>query len=200
MTAYASAATAFAALVHALPDEAWEGPGLGEWDMRALVGHTSRSLTTVSAYLRTTAERADAVSAADYYARIRAVAATMGTADVVERGRQAGRDLGADPATAVAALVRNALDDLAAVEDPLIQVIGGMGIRLSDYLPTRTFELAVHGLDIARASGVSFALPQDVLTEATTLAAEIAVAEGVGPSVLLALTGRAALPEHFSVV
>ncbi len=200
MTAYASAAKAFAALVRALPAESWDGPGLGEWDMRALVGHTSRSLTTVSTYLRTTAEHADALSAADYYARIRDVAATMGTADVVARGRQAGRDLGADPAAAVDALVRTALDDLAAVEDPLIKVIGGMGIRLSDYLPTRTFELAVHGLDISRASGVSFALPQDVLTEAATLAAHICVAEGVGESVLLALTGRGALPEHFSVV
>ena len=29
----------------------WERPGLGEWDIRALVGHTSRSLLTVEIYL-----------------------------------------------------------------------------------------------------------------------------------------------------
>ena len=29
----------------------WDRPGLGEWDLRALVGHTSRSLLTVESYL-----------------------------------------------------------------------------------------------------------------------------------------------------
>ncbi|MDT5335177.1 MAG: hypothetical protein QOD90_682, partial [Mycobacterium sp.] len=45
---YTSAARAFAGLVRAIPESAWEGPGLGEWDLRALVGHMSRSLITVS--------------------------------------------------------------------------------------------------------------------------------------------------------
>ena len=36
-------------------------------------------------------------------------------------------------------------------DDPVISTIFG-GMRLSDYLPTRTFELVVHGLDIARAA------------------------------------------------
>jgi hypothetical protein len=76
----------------------------------------------------------------------------------------------------------------------------GAGIRLHTYLPTRMFELAVHGLDIARAVGVSFALPADVLEETTALAARIAVAEGHGETVLLALTGRAGLPSSFSAV
>lgn len=52
-TVFASAAAAFARLVRAVPETAWDGPGLGEWDLRALVGHTSRSLITVSDYLRT---------------------------------------------------------------------------------------------------------------------------------------------------
>jgi len=82
----------------------------------------------------------------------------------------------------------------------LITVIGGAGIRLHTYLPTRTFELAVHGLDIARAIGITFDLPADVLEEATALATRIAVAEGHGQAVLLALTGRAGLPQPFSIV
>ena len=109
---------------------------------------------------------------------------------VVERGRQAGRDLGDDPAATVDALVSRVLDELSEAGDPLIEVIGGAGIRLHTYLPTRTFELAVHGLDIARAVDISFQLPADVLEEATGLAARIAVAEGHGQTVLLALTGR----------
>ncbi|MGZ5364794.1 MAG: mycothiol maleylpyruvate isomerase, partial [Mycobacterium sp.] len=47
---FTSAARSFAALVHEIPAGAWGEPGLGEWDVRALVGHTSRSLTTVRSY------------------------------------------------------------------------------------------------------------------------------------------------------
>ena len=92
------------------------------------------------------------------------------------------------------------LDELADAGNPLITVIGGAGIRLHTYLPTRTFELAVHGLDIARAVGISYTPPADVLEEATVLAARIAAAEGHGATVLLALTGRSELPPSFSVV
>ena len=81
---------------------------------------------------------------------------SAGADAIVERGRQAGRDLGADPAGTIDELVERVLGELARTDDPLIEVIGGLGIRLHTYLPTRTFELAVHGLDIARATGLSF--------------------------------------------
>ena len=197
---FTQAAASFADLVRRIPADAWDGPGLGEWDLRALVGHTSRSLITVSTYVRTTAAREDLTGAVDYYVQMRDYASTLGAADVVERGRQAGRDLGAAPADAVDALVRRALEDLATVDDPLIEVIGGLGIRLSGYLPTRTFELAVHGTDIARATGIDFSPPPDVLADAAALATRIGVALGHGPSLLLALTGRDDLPPGFSVV
>ncbi len=58
----------------------------------------------------------------------------------------------------------------------------------------------MHGLDIARATGLSFDLPADVLEEATVLAARIAVLTGRGDDLLMALTGRTALPPSFSVV
>jgi hypothetical protein len=168
--------------------------------VRSLVGHASRSLITVSTYLRQPAEREDVTSPQDYYAQIREYASKLGAADVVERGRQAGRDLGDDPAATVDGLLQRVVDDLSDAGDPLIAVIGGLGIRLHSYLPTRTFELAVHGLDIARAVDISLPLPADVLEEATVLAARIAVVEGHGQTVLLALTGRAELPSPFSIV
>jgi hypothetical protein len=195
-----SAASCFVDLVASIPAGALDGPGLGEWDLRALVGHTSRSLSTVSTYLRTPAHREDLADARAYYAFARQFAAQAGGAAIVERGRQAGRDLGVDPAAAVQALVERARQDLVGVDDPLIEVIGGQGIRLSQYLPTRTFELAVHCLDIARATGLPLTLPADVLTEAVRLAAGTAVTLGLGETLLLALTGRAALPVDFSVV
>jgi uncharacterized protein (TIGR03083 family) len=198
--AFASAARSFAGLVRQIPAEAWDGPGLGEWDLRALVGHTSRSLITVSAYLQEPAEHEDITTPQQYYAMVNPSALGLDPADVVERGRQAGRDLGDDPAGAVDALVSRVLDELAVAGDPLITVLGGAGIRLHTYLPTRTFELAVHSLDIARAVGISLILPSDVLDEALVLASGIAVAAGQGETVLLALTGRTTLPPSFSVV
>ncbi|MGA5463313.1 maleylpyruvate isomerase family mycothiol-dependent enzyme [Mycobacterium sp. NPDC050041] len=195
-----SAAESFAELVAKIPAGAWEGPGLGEWDLRALVGHTSRSLTTVSTYLKTTARREDLRDPQEYYVFARRFATQAGGAAVLERGRQAGRDLGPDPAAAVEALVRQARRDLDGVDDRLIEVIGGQGIRLFSYLPTRTFELAVHGLDIARAVGVDHPLPGDVLGAAVRLAADTAVTLGDGETLLLALTGRTPLPASFSVV
>ncbi len=197
---FTSAARAFATLVREIPHSRWTGPGLGEWDLRALVGHTSRSLITVSSYLQTTAQREDIASAQDYYALIRDTAWIAGPSEIVERGRQAGRDLGEHPAATIDALAERALADVAAVEDPLITVIGGLGIRLHTYLPTRVFELAVHSLDIVRATGIEFRLPPAVLDAATTLAARIAVTLGDGETVLTALTGRSALPPSFSVV
>jgi uncharacterized protein (TIGR03083 family) len=197
---FASAASSFADLVHRIPASGWNGPGLGEWDLRSLVGHTSRSLITVSTYLQTPAEHEDITTPQGYYARVNPSALGIDPADVVERGRAAGRDLGDDPAAAVDALMSQALADVADSGDPLIKVIGGAGIRLHTYLPTRTFELAVHGLDIARAVGIALELPPDVIEDALVLAARIAGAEGHGEAVLLALTGRVALPVSFSIV
>ena len=200
ITVFEAAARGFAGLGRRIPGDRWDGPGLGAWDLRSLVGHTSRSLVTVSTYLHTTAAREDIATPQDYYLRIREVAASAGADAIVERGRQAGRDLGVDPAAAIDEHVERVLDELARTDNPLIAVIGGLGIRLHTYLPTRTFELAVHGLDIARATGLSFDLPDDVLDEAMVLAARIGVATGDGETLLLALTGRAALPASFSVV
>jgi uncharacterized protein (TIGR03083 family) len=197
---FATAARSFVALVGQVPATAWGGPGLGEWDLRSLVGHTSRSLITVSTYLRTTAAREDVTSAAEYYVKVTPAALGIDPAAVAERGRQAGRDLGEDPAATVRSLAERALADVDAAGDPLIEVIGGLGIRLRTYLPTRTFELAVHGLDIARAAGGGYAPPSDVLAEAMRLAADVAVISGHGSQVLLALTGRSALPPDFSIV
>lgn len=200
LAAFTSAAHSFAGLVHDIPEDRWDGPGLGEWDLRSLVGHASRSLITVSTYLQQPAETEDIATPHEYYVRVNPAALGLAPEGVVERGRQAGRDLGDDPAAAVDGLVARVLDELADVGDPLITVIGGAGIRLHSYLPTRTFELAVHGLDIARAVGISLTLPADVLDEATGLAARVAVAEGHGETVLMALAGRDELPASFSIV
>ncbi|HEX5813429.1 MAG TPA: maleylpyruvate isomerase N-terminal domain-containing protein [Pseudonocardia sp.] len=198
-TTFLAAAGTVADLVDAIPDTAWDGPGLGEWDLRALVGHTSRSLITVVTYLGQPAATEEVGTPEAYYAMI-ARAGGASSPGVAERGRAAGAALGDEPAVAFRALQADATAalDRATDDDLLTTIVGGM--RLAAYLPTRTFELTVHGADIAAATGLPVTFPPAVLAEAAALAARTAVELGRGPAVLAALTGRVALPPGFSVV
>lgn len=83
-------------------------------------------------------------------------------------------------------------------DDIVTTPVGGMGVP--DWLPTPTFELAVHGMDIGTAAGVSFELPEPVPSEAATLAARIAVSAGRGLGLRRAMTGRGTLPAGFTAV
>ena len=193
---FAEAAQAFVELVRAVPPDAWDGPGLGEWDLRSLVGHTSRSLITVETYLSQPANREDVVSAAAYYAAI----STIDPAAVAGRGREAGRALGDDPVAAIQSLVTRVLGVVERAENPLITSAAG-GVRLRTYLPTRTFELVVHGLDIAAAANLPAPdYGYTLLSEVAEVAARAAVLQGRGLELIRALTSRAPLPDGFSVV
>jgi uncharacterized protein (TIGR03083 family) len=181
----------------ALVGDRWDRPGLGEWDTRALVGHTSRSLVTVETYLARPAAAAEMASAADYFCATSAAAA--GPA-VVARGRDAGAALGADPAAAVAEIAARVLA-LVDTQDgsELVTTIAG-GMRLGDYLPTRTFELVVHTADLATALGVPPDVPATSAAQALHIITDLAVANGLAGPLLLAATGRPGLPAGFSVL
>ena len=195
---YAAAARAFTDLVTQLPATAYDGPGLGDWDLRSLVGHTARALVTVRTYLDQPADEAALGSAAEYLERATGTGAATDPAAVLERGRAAGAALGDDPAAFVRELVDEVLAKVAGFGDGYVLTTVAGPMRLVDYLPTRTFELVVHGLDIARATGVEATYPEPVIAQAVTLAGQVAVRTGRGPDLLLALTGRQ--PLGFSVV
>jgi hypothetical protein len=181
----------------ALVDERWEHPGLGEWDVRALVGHTSRSLLTVEKYLAQPATDVDVAAAVDYFRQTRTIAA--GPA-VAARGRDAGAALGVDPSAAVAEISARVLPLVEGrTGSELVTTIAG-GMRLADYLPTRTFELAVHTTDLASALGVSPDVPETAARQALGLVTELAVEDGRAGPLLLAATGRPGLPSGFSVL
>jgi uncharacterized protein (TIGR03083 family) len=175
----------------------WTAPGLGEWDVRALVGHTSRSLLTVEQYLSSPAEAVDLPTAVDYYRATREMA--RGDA-VAQRGRDAGTALGDDPPAAVAEIAARVVP-LVERQEPraLLTTIAG-GMRLADYLPTRTFELAVHTADLAAALDLPLAVPPTAAAQALRLLADLAVDDGQAGPLLLALTGRRALPAGFSLL
>jgi uncharacterized protein (TIGR03083 family) len=193
---FAEAARALTGLVDQIRPDQWEQPGLGEWDLRSLVGHASRSLITVETYLDRPAEREDIPDPVGYVLLV----GQVDPASVVERGREAGRGLGDDPAGFVRATVERVLPLVEREDDRVIQTLLG-GMRLSSYLPTRAFELVVHGLDIARAAGLAEPpYSEEVLREVLELAAGVAARSNRGPELLLALTGRRQLSAGFSVV
>jgi len=80
----------------------------------------------------------------------------------------------------------------------LVTTIAG-GMRLVDYLPTRTFELVVHTCDLARALGAPMDPPPVAAAQALEIVAELALADGIAGPLLLAATGRA-MPSGFSVL
>jgi hypothetical protein len=194
--AFADAAGWFVSTT-ALVGDRWAEPGLGEWDVRALVGHTSRSLLTVEAYLARPAQTAEIPSAADYFRATRAMAA--GPA-VAQRGRDAGDALGDDPASAVAEIAARVVPLVDAQDGgALLTTIAG-GMRLEDYLPTRTFELAVHTSDLARALDEPLDVPATSAVQALRLVTELAAGDGRAGLLLLAATGRTGLPPGWSVL
>jgi hypothetical protein len=195
------AAEGFVTVVGLIPPDSWDRPGLGVWTVRDLAGHASRALLTVETYLDplTVTDRPALAEAVAYFQ-----APGSGLVDpetIAERGRQAGAALGDEPAPAVSviaervlAVVRRSADD-AVVETR----VGSM--TLIGYLPTRTFELVVHSLDLVAATGVAvpteFAEP---VAACLQLAARLAATRPDPGQVLLALTGRRPLPDGFSVL
>jgi hypothetical protein len=181
----------------ALVGDRWQQPGLGEWTVRDLVGHASRSFLTVEAYLAQPAESVEVDSPPDYYLATRAIAAGP---DVVQRGRDAAAALGIDPVTAVreiGARVKNLLDEHDG--SALLTTIAG-GMRLADYLPTRTFELVVHTADLALVLAEPLDAPATAAAQVLGIISDIAITDGTAGSLVLLATGRTGLPARFSVL
>jgi uncharacterized protein (TIGR03083 family) len=200
---YEEAGALFVGLVARVPDDAWDRLALGVWDVQALVGHASRSFTTVFTYLDQRPEKLEVGSPAAYYVATTELVASGGHAAadaVAERGREAARALGSDPLAAVETLRDRALARLDQAEPDDLMATAAGGMRVRDYLPTRVVELVVHSRDLARALGVELDVPTTLLRAVALLVAEVAVESGRADVVLDALLGRGNLPPGFSLV
>jgi hypothetical protein len=181
-----------------VPADHWDRPALGEWSIRDLVGHTSRALLNVEAYLARGGAGIDVHDAVEYF--LAAVGDGAVDAAVAERGRQAGAALGDEPADAIrvmAARVVSAVEQ--ALDDAMVGTPWG-GMRLIDYLPTRVFELSIHTLDLAAALDIECQLPDSASMVTWELIARLARREGSENDVLRATTGRSTLPRAYSVL
>ena len=192
--AFEDAATELLSTIERVEPHQWELPGLGVWSVRELTAHTLRAFTTIEKYVAAepTVDRLIA-DAADYY-RIILSDPNIHSA-VAQRGRDAGTRLtdpvGESEATAqrVLALVASTADD-----DVVETLVGKM--MFIEYLATRAAELAIHNVDLQRATGQPLALPVATSSMVVGLMAELAE-----PLTLLsALTGRGSLSSDYSVL
>ena len=184
--AFDEAATFFVAVTESVRPEQWDSPGLGEWSVRDLVGHASRAFLTLETYLGHPATAVELTTPADYI--VAAGASLADPAHVAQRGREAGAALGHDPVKAVREIATRVLKLVATADDAQTLSTPVGGIRLSDYLPTRVFELVVHTLDLATAIGAPVEPPTEAARVSLQLAGDVALRTGKGATILLALT------------
>lgn len=196
--AYKDSAEFFLKTLTQVPGDAWAAPGLGEWTLQELVGHTYRSFVNLETYAATPGTQVDQNDPVDYFLAVRGGQANPAT--VAQRGREAGQELGEEPVTRVNAAAQQATKVLDGLTDDAIltTLVGGM--RLIDYLPSRIFELTVHTLDVAKAIGVKEEPPSAAMRVTLHLMADLAVASGVGADLAFAVTGRLSLPPGYSVL
>ncbi|MCK4176874.1 maleylpyruvate isomerase N-terminal domain-containing protein [Aciditerrimonas ferrireducens] len=193
---FLAASGAFVQLVSTIGDEQWTQSGLGTWDVRGLVGHTARSLANLPAYLRAAPRGPLLDDPVAYYLTVLppgdepARQAERHRA-IAERGQAAGLELGDRPAALVAELAEQAQAALAGVDDQAPCQTPAGPMTLAGYLPTRTFELTVHTLDLARAIGQPPpAALGPALPTCCELAGRLAGQRPDAADLLLLLTGR----------
>ncbi|GLW31666.1 hypothetical protein Areg01_46060 [Actinoplanes regularis] len=201
---FRSAAIAYAGLVATLPPDHLDVPALGEWTLRDLLGHTvSSALRQVPDVLGTRSPQVDVETAEGYFAFAREAPAELlaaATAASADDARAGGKLLGDRPSDHVSALIGRATEALSRVNDDDVVTTPVGGMRVRDWIPTRTFELVVHGLDTAAASDLPLDLPVETIAESLTLASRTTLAIGAGIPLLRALTGRSPLPPNFSMI
>ena len=198
-TDFETAAHSFLDLVALVKVSQWGEPALGVWDVRSLVGHTSRAILTVEQYLL--AEPAPAVTAPNaesYYATV--FTEYTDNDAIAARGVEAGKALNENSGAEFEATLERALALIEKNGPDRVVAIGPIGIPLAEYLRTRVFELVVHCMDIARATNQEHGIPADVVANVADLAARVAVRKGDGEAILFALTGRRPLRQRYSIL
>ena len=186
----------------------WDQPGLGEWNVRELVGHASRALVTAKEYLLVPGEGDDAApDDADTYDAVDGASRYfLGTHDnptlhaqVAERGRQAADELGGSPAVGLGELATGVIGLIEAAPAGSVFATRFGTLGFATYLHTRTVEMVVHGLDVSGACDLSVELPDDASRLTLEVMAGVARHRGEGDAVIATLGGRSVLPAGFNV-
>lgn len=192
--AFEDATASLLTTIERIEPHQWELPGLGAWTVRELAAHTLRGFTTIERYLQAEpiVDRVIA-DASDYY---RTALADPGVhARVAETGHNAGAQL-SDPLGECEATSQRVLALASSTEDDEVVNTSVGQMMFIEYLATRTAEVAVHTLDLQRATGQPIGLPGATSSMVVGLLAGLAEPT----ELLLALTGRGTLPPDFNVL
>ena len=195
---YLEAGEFFARVVDKVDIDGWEAPALGEWCVRDLTGHTYRAFTTVLSYSAKPGDKVELERPVDYF--LKAFETLADPKQVAERGRAAGLEIIDDPKMMVRGFAMYVKNKLGELSDDHIMATPVGGMRLIDYLPTRTFELIIHTMDLAIAVGVDEKPPENGLETTIQILGQLALHQGHAPGLILAATGRHNLPDGFSVL
>jgi hypothetical protein len=192
--AFEDAATSLLQTVDRVEPHQWDLPGLGEWTVRELTAHTLRAFTTIERYLAAEQMVDRLIADAAEYFRIILADPNVHIA-VAERGHQAGAQL-TDPVGESEATAQRVLALVASTaDDDVVETMAGK-MMFIEYLATRASELALHTLDLQRATAQPLVLAPATATMVVGLMAELA--EPI--TLLSALTGRGTLPADYSVL
>ena len=191
--AFPDAAEVFLATVSEVQPDQWDQPGLGEWTVRELTGTRCAPSGRCSGCATPPAENPAVDERAGLLPR-----GVGGARRACRRGRAGpgGRARLVDPVATARMTAEQAIARLAATPDEHVGETFVGPMRLADYLPTRVVELGLHTLDLQAATGQPLALPASATNVMLGVLAELADL----PVLLLAMTGRRALPAGFNVI
>ena len=195
---YLEAGDYFVSIVDSIEIDAFDAPALGEWCVRDLVGHTYRSFTTVLSYSAVPSDKVDFERPVDYFLRL--LSSDVNHGHIAERGRAAGLEIIEDPKMMVrgfAMYVKNKLEELS--DDHIMGTLTG-GMRLIDYLPTRTFELIIHTMDLTNALGAESSPPRRGMETTLQMIGQLALNRGYAQDLIFSSTGRDGLARGFTVL
>jgi Mycothiol maleylpyruvate isomerase N-terminal domain len=192
--AFEDAAASMLTTIERIEPHQWDLPGLGVWNVRELAAHAQRGFTTIEQYVAAepSVDRL-IVDAVDYYRT--ALADPIVHTRVAERGQQAGARL-TDPVGETEATIQRVLALVASTADDDVVQTGVGQMMFVEYLATRAAEVALHTLDLQRATGQPIELAPATTSVVVALMAELAE-----PIMLMsALTGRGNLPADYNVL
>ena len=172
-------------VVAAIKPDQWEQPAIGNWCVRDLVGHASRSMGRIEEHAAASPIEPTGVDV---------------TTSSDDRGFAAGKALGTDPLATLKTLADRVLPLVDSLpQDYMLDLPQGRR-SIDDYMPSRVQEVTVHAMDIAAAIGLDIQPPAECLRESLYYHADQAIERNQAVAMVLALTGRAPLPEGFNLV
>jgi uncharacterized protein (TIGR03083 family) len=190
--AFRASAEWFVAVVDDVGSDGWERPALGEWNVRELVGHTSRNCLLITDYLDVGSTGQVVVGPFAFWNAVLSKERSAVHASIAEQAAEQALSLGPDVAASMRELIERTIQLVDRASDTAALRFGSAGtLALIDLLPSRVVEFVGHGLDICHAIGREHA---DLPPDTARFAAVLLASRGDPVAITQALLGRNGSP------